>query len=188
VLAAAEIIEKITSGKAIPAPKETNVRTFAIKSVITIVLEKRIAINTGLQGTTIDPKKNPKKNADFRGFFDIGARNFGKYFPRSMLKISIRLAIPKITNAIGEMIPTTLFSDSCRIVMNISPSKNMKVITPTATNNPNKKIVFLELFPEKAFDKKARNPGYSGRTHAAVKGVNNPRTKAVANSAKKSII
>jgi len=80
-----------------------------------------------------------------------------------------------------------LVKDFCKIVVKTNPSKIINIIIPVRIVKPNKKKVFLLSFPENLFDKKARNPGYMGRTHTAVRGVNNPRMKEVAKLVSKDI-
>jgi len=72
VLAVEERPANTRRGNAIPNPKKANVNTLMIKSVTSNVLVKSAAINKGLHGTTIAPKKNPKRNALRYGFFASG--------------------------------------------------------------------------------------------------------------------
>lgn len=141
-------------------------------------LAKNAVIKAGLHGRTIAPKKKPKINALFRGFlFPVWIFVLGRNLEKSNSNIRAKLIKPKIAKAIGETIPITLVNDFCKSVVKINPNKIIKIIIPDKIVKPNKKNVFLLSFPENLFDKKAKNPGYNGRTQTAVKGVNNPRTK-----------
>ena len=102
------------NGNPIPTPKNRNRKIFCTKSTVDTALANRMAINPGLHGTTIAPKKNPYKNALTQGFLVMGARPFGRNLQISIstpvtndrmpVTISIRLMISKTAKAIGEMI------------------------------------------------------------------------------------
>ena len=51
--------ENASKGKPIPNPKNKKFRIFEIKLELSTVFVKRAAMNSGLHGTTIAPKKNP---------------------------------------------------------------------------------------------------------------------------------
>ena len=55
----AETIENRINGKPIPSPKNKKLSMLSVKLVIKAVLAKNAAINAGLQGITMAPKKNP---------------------------------------------------------------------------------------------------------------------------------
>ncbi len=69
--AAVETAAKTNKGNPIPMPKNRNRSMFSRKAVET-VLVKRAAIKRGLQGTTIAPKKKPKRKALAQGFLETG--------------------------------------------------------------------------------------------------------------------
>ena len=143
MLAAVETSENANKGKAIPIPKDRKFITLPMKPTVDIVLAKRAAINKGLQGTTIAPKKKPYIKATSKGFLAAGVWICGRNLPISILNISIKLMIISMPNAIGDTIPITLVKDTCRNVVNINPSSTMNKITPEVTINPKKAIVFL---------------------------------------------
>jgi hypothetical protein len=150
VLLAVEISEKASSGNPIPIPKNTKLRMFSRKLVVETVLVKRTAINAGLQGTTIAPKKKPNKNALNQGFLvPVGAWTLGRNLPMSILNINRRLINSRMPKAIGDTTPTTLVRDTCKNVVNTSPSRDMDKITPEVITTPNKAIVCLPAsFPD----------------------------------------
>lgn len=144
-----------------------------------IVFVKSAAMNNGLHGMTIAPKKNPNRSALKKGFLTAGVWNFGRNLPMSILKISSILIIASIVNAIGDTIPITLFRESCKNVVNINPSKNINKITPKVMIIPNKAKDFFDSSPVSLLDKYAKKAGYNGRTQTAVRGVSNPRINDV---------
>ena len=156
-VAAEEAPASTSKGKPMPIPKNKKRNTFSTKSTVATALAKRMAINPGLHGTTIAPKKKPYKKAVTQGFLAMGARPFGRNLQMSAsiletsdripVMISIRLIISSMPKAIGETIWTTLVNDTCRTVVNTNPSKNMNKITPEVITTPNKKIVFLPTSP-----------------------------------------
>ena len=160
-LDAAERNESASNGVPIPNPKDRKLSIFAKALVVIATLAKNAAINAGLQGITIAPKNNPKRNALSIGFFVVGVFALGRYFPISISKINKRLINPKITNAIGEITPMTLVKDNWKNVVKINPIDNMKTITPKVTNTPSIGIApFLDLsFAENLLERNARNPG-----------------------------
>ena len=56
------------NGKPTPTPKNRNRKIFCTKSRVDTALANKMAINPGLHGTTIAPKKNPYRNALTQGF------------------------------------------------------------------------------------------------------------------------
>ena len=72
--------------------------------------------------------------------------------------------------------------------MKIRPKSNIKIITPKTTIAPNKAYDFLFTSPENLVERKAKNPGYKGKTQTAVKGVRRPKKKEVTISRKRTII
>lgn len=178
-LEAVETSEKMRSGNAIPTPKNKKRRRFPKKSIVDTVLVKRTAMNKGLQGITIAPKKKPNKNALIIGFLTTGARVFGRNLPMSISNISNKLTIISMPNAIGEIISITLVREIFKIVVKISPNNVMNRTTPKLTISPNNAIVFLPYsVPDNWFDRYTRKPGYKGKTQAAVNGVSRPNTNA----------
>ena len=123
------------------------------------LLAKNAAINAGLQGITMAPKKNPNKNAFVIGFLAPGVFILGINLLKSKLKIKNMLMIPKIPNAMGEIIEITFVRDSWRIVVNIRPRAIIKARTPATTNRPNKIIAFLFSSPDSLFERKERKAG-----------------------------
>ena len=77
-VAAEEIPANTSNGKPTPTPKNRNRKIFCAKSTVDTALVNKIAINPGLHGTTIAPKKNPYRNALIHGFLTRGARPFGR--------------------------------------------------------------------------------------------------------------
>ncbi len=134
-----------------PMPKNKKRAIFTAKSMPVAVVVKRTAINAGLHGTTIAPKKNPYMKALAQGFLTMGARPFGRNLPRSMstlktndkrlVTISRRLMMSNMPKAIGEAICMMLVKDTSRMVVNIRPIKNIKMIMPAVIISPNKKMV-----------------------------------------------
>ena len=63
-----------------PMPKSMKFSIFEIKSIFerATVFVKKAAIIPGLQGRTMAPKKNPKRNACGKGFCVSGTRILGK--------------------------------------------------------------------------------------------------------------
>jgi len=146
VLQFEEINESNNNGKDRPIPNERKLIILAKALVIKADFANKAAINAGLHGTTIAPKKNPYTKALASGFFIKGICAFGINLPMSMSKIRNKLIIAKILNAIGETIPITVVNDICKKVVNTRPSRSINKITPEATNNPNVKIgIFLFL-------------------------------------------
>lgn len=146
MLAADEIIANKSNGAAMPMPKNKKLRVFKIKSIIASVLANNAAMNAGLHGTTIAPKKKPYKNAVNKGLFVAGAAICGKYLPKSISNINNKLITANIPNAIGETMPITVVKDFCSIVVNISPSRNMNNITPAVTISP-RRAIDIFFFP-----------------------------------------
>ncbi len=178
-LFAAEIIEKINSGAAIPIPKMIKLNRLAIKLMVDVLIAKSITKEAGLQGSTIAPKKNPKINELKKGFLVTGAWIFGKSFPKSTLNINKILINARIPNAIGEIIPIAFVKDSCKSFVKIKPNKNIEEIIPNVTISPNPIIVFLDSLPDNWPARYAKYPGYNGRTQTAAIGANNPATKEI---------
>ncbi len=56
------------NGKPTPIPKNRNRKIFCAKSTVDTALANKMALNPGLHGTTIAPKKNPYRNALTQGF------------------------------------------------------------------------------------------------------------------------
>ncbi len=109
------------------------------------VLANKAAINKGLQGITIAPKKKPNKNPFNNGCLLVGVFGFGMNLETSKLNIKNKLIIPKIPKAIGEIIPITFVNETSNIVVKINPKINIKTITPAVITNPSNVSVF---FPE----------------------------------------
>ena len=99
--------EKTRRGKAIPVPKKRKLTIFSKKVTVDKVLTKRAAINNGLQGITIAPKKKPNMKELKRGFLVIGILTLGINSPKSILNIKRRLIMVSIPKAIGETTPIT---------------------------------------------------------------------------------
>jgi len=99
----------------------------------------------------------------------------------SKLNISNKLTKASIPKAIGEIIPTAFVNDSCNNVVNTSPKTIIETITPDVVINPNNmNAFFISLISEpfdSLLDKKARKPGYKGKTQTAASGANNPAKK-----------
>jgi hypothetical protein len=157
---ALDISAKTSKGAAIPKPKDTKLSMFIKKFPPAIVFVNKAAINKGLHGITIAPKKKPNTNALKIGFFKTGDLNFGINLPMSILNINAILINPKIKKAIGETIPITFVRDTSRIVVKTRPNKNMKEITPMEISKP-KKIGNLRFCSssESLLDKYDKNPG-----------------------------
>jgi len=169
-------------------PNERKLAILVTKLSNNKALAKKAAIKAGLQGITMAPKKKPKPNALFKGFLLIGAFILGKNLEKSTLNIRNKLIIPNIAKAIGETIAITLVKDCCNKVVKIRPKSNMKIMTPKTTIAPNKAYDFLLSFPENPLARKAKNPGYKGKTQTAVNGVRRPKTKEVIISRKRAIV
>jgi len=151
-LEACDIREKTKSGKPIPIPKNMNVIKLLTKSIEITLLAKSAAMNNGLQGTTIAPKKKPYTKAPINGFLTVGVSILGKNLPTSISKISNKLIIISIPKAIGETIPITWVKEISRSVVNIKPSININRTTPNVIITPNKASVFLsDSLPESWF-------------------------------------
>lgn len=142
-VAAEEIAAKTNRGKPIPMPKNRKRSTFSRKPVADMALVKRAAINSGLQGTTMAPKKKPNKKALAQGFLAIGVRALGRNLPTSTLKISKRLMTSNIPKAMGDTMPIILVNDTSRMVVKINPSSSINRMTPEVMTSPNKVIVAL---------------------------------------------
>lgn len=184
-----ETMLKTSNGKLSPNPKARKLKILEKKLSNRKALAKKAVINAGLHGITIAPKKKPNMNALFIGLlFSVLIFDLGINLEKSKSNIKAKLISPKIKKAIGEIIPITLVRDFCRSVVKINPNKIIKIIIPVKIVNPNNKKVFLLSFPENLFDKKAKNPGYKGRTQTAVSGVNKPRIKEGAISASRAIL
>lgn len=123
-------------------------------------------------------------NALINGLLDLGILARGKNLPASTSKINMILIINKITKAIGEIIPMTFVKEISRKVVNTSPRRSMKKITPEVIIKPNRtgSLLFVS-FPDNWLDRYTKKPGYRGKTHNAVKGVNNPSMNEVERSA-----
>lgn len=143
----AEIIENNNRGRAIPIPKNTKFNRLVVKPIVEVLIANRTIRDAGLHGRTMAPKKNPKTNEVKIGFFVIGALTFGKNLEKSKLNIKKILTIAKIPNAMGEIIPITFVSETCRNWVKIKPIKNIEVITPRATIRPRKINDFLASLP-----------------------------------------
>lgn len=188
-LLVAEMAEKINSGKPIPMPKARKFRIFRKKFMLDMVFVNSTAMNSGLHGTTMAPKKKPYMNARRRGFPATGTRALGRYLPTSTSNINSKLMTINIINATGETIPITLVSDASRKVVNTNPSRNMNNITPDAIIRPNLTSNFLSgSLPGNWVERYAKKPGYRGNTQRAVIGVSNPRINDVERSARKLTI
>lgn len=180
---------KVNNGNPIPNPNDRKLSMLEMKSPNKNARAKNVAINAGLHGIKIAPKKKPKMKALFRGLlFVVWIFSFGINLDKSTLNIRAKLINPRIANAIGEITAITFVRDFCKIVVKINPNKIIKMIIPADIVNPNRKKVFLLSFPENLFDKKTRNPGYKGRTQTAVKGVNKPKINELKTSTVKDIL
>jgi hypothetical protein len=104
--------EKIRSGNPIPKPNEMKVTRFSKKPIVDNVVVKSAAINNGLHGITIAPKKNPKRRALNLGSFEIGVLILGSISPMFMFRINIMLITRSKLKAMGEITPITLVSDT----------------------------------------------------------------------------
>jgi len=169
-------------------PKERKLSILEAKFSINNALARKAAIKPGLHGITMAPKKKPNPNALFQGFLLVFTLTFGKNLPKSKSNIKNILIIPNMAKAIGETIAITLVKDCCKRVVKISPKSNIKIMTPETTIAPNKAYDFLFTSPENLVERKAKNPGYKGKTQTAVKGVRRPNTKEVIMSKKRAIV
>lgn len=149
-----------------------------MKSVVDVLIANKTISDAGLQGRTIAPKKIPNKNELISGFFKIGEEIFGIKFEKLKLKIRNKLTIPKIPNAIGEIIDIAFVKEASRIFVKINPTMKREVITPSVTNSPSLRKEYLLLGPI-CPARYAKNPGYSGRTQTAPRGTNNPAKKEI---------
>ena len=148
-VAVVEIAAKTNKGKPMPMPKNKNCRIFSRKPMADAVRVKRTAINNGLHGTTIAPKKKPNVKALTQGFLARGVRALGRNLPTSTLKINSRLMMSNMPKAMGETMPMTLVSDTSKMVVNTIPSKIIKIITPAVITSPNRTMVSLPVsFPD----------------------------------------
>ncbi len=180
---------KANSGAPSPNPNAIKLNMLEIKSPNKKALAKNAAIKAGLHGITIAPKKKPKTNALFNGFLlPVWMFALGINLEKLRSNIKARLIKPRMANATGEIMLMTLVRDFCRRVVNTNPSKTIKIIIPVKIVKPKRKKVLLLSFPENLFDKKAKNPGYNGKTQTAVKGVNKPKIKELAISKSKDIL
>lgn len=156
-VAAEEAPASTSKGKPTPTPKNKKRETFCAKSTVDTVLANRMAMNPGLQGTTIAPKKKPYRKADVHGFLVKGARPFGRNVQMSTsilvvndkipVTISARLIMSRMPNAIGETICTTLVNEISKIVVNTNPIRNINKMTPEVIITPNRKMVFRLVAP-----------------------------------------
>ena len=137
-----------SKGRDIPTPKNTKLSKFVKKSTVEVLIANKIISDAGLHGKTIAPKKKPKINELRKGFLVIGAFILGKNLPKSKLNIKDKLTTAKIPKAIGEIIPIALVSEAWRNFVKINPNKNIEDITPKATINPKKIIVFFDSFSD----------------------------------------
>jgi hypothetical protein len=84
-----------------------------MKSIVVTPIVNKAAINAGLQGITIAPKKNPKTKALRKGLLRIGALTFfGIILLKSKSRIRKMLMIDRIPNAIGEITPITFVNEA----------------------------------------------------------------------------
>ena len=134
----ADKIENASKGNPKPIPKAKKLIMLDVKLLNNNALAKKAAINAGLHGITIAPKKNPKIKALSSGFFAVFTFAFGKNLEKSRLNIKNKLIIPSIANAIGETMPMTFVNDSCKRVVNIKPRRVINITTPKTTIKPNK--------------------------------------------------
>ncbi len=132
-----------------PIPNIMKRRTFSTNPMVDIVLVNSTAINGGLHGTTIAPKKNPKTKALSKGLVPRGASVLGRYLPTSISTINSMLIIINIPKAMGDTISITLVKATCRMVVKINPSSSMKTTIPAVMISPNIAMVFLfASFPD----------------------------------------
>ena len=110
-------------------------------------------MKAGLQGITIAPKKKPKRKAFNSGLFEVGTFILGKNLLKSILKINNNPMMASIKNAIGDITPITLVNETCKMVVNIKPNKNINKITPEKISKPNPNICFLVAFTDILLDK-----------------------------------
>lgn len=179
MLHCAEINANKSKGRDIPTPKNTKLNKFVTKSRVDVLIANRTMSDAGLHGRTIAPKKKPKINELRKGFLVIGAFIWGKSREKSKSKIKNKLTTAKIPKAIGEIIPIALVNEAWRNFVKINPNKNIENITPEATINPKRIIVFFDSFSDTWFDKYARNAGYNGKTQTAASGANKPARKDI---------
>ncbi len=139
------ISERTINGKLNPIPKKRKLRTFEAKPIIVSALVNKAAMKSGLQGITIAPKKNPKRNALRKGFLEVGALICGNNVTTSIFRIKSMLKAPRRINAIGEIIPITFVRDDSRKVVKIKPIRDMKEITPALITSPRKRGNFLSF-------------------------------------------
>jgi len=144
----ADIIEKASSGRAIPIPKKIKLKRLAVKDIVDVLTANKTIRDAGLQGKTIAPKKNPKMKDVDNGFLVIGALILGNNLLKSKLNIKNKLTTAKIPKAIGEIIPMALVREACKNFVNIKPKRNIEEITPRVTINPRRIKVFFDSFPE----------------------------------------
>ena len=153
MLEAEDITENNNIGKDMPIPNAIKFSILTKNSITANALAKRAAINDGLHGITIAPKKNPNTNIPNREFLTFGVLTFGKYLPTSIFNINNMLIINNIKNAIGDIIPIIFVKDTCKNVVNINPNKNINVIMPRVIINPdiisNPLLNFLEILLER---------------------------------------
>jgi hypothetical protein len=140
-LAVVEMSAKAMSGKASPTPKKRNFVILPRKSALRRERVNIVAMNKGLHGITIAPKKKPFINPLARGFLTIGTRILGRSFPTSIFTRSSKLITINIPKAIGDTTSITLVSDTCRTVVNKRPSSNINRITPEVIIRPNRAMV-----------------------------------------------
>ncbi|MDA0524296.1 hypothetical protein J2750_002228 [Methanococcoides alaskense] len=175
-----DIAEKTSNGKLNPIPKAMKFRKFSRKPVLVRDLANRAAMNAGLHGTTMAPKKNPYKKAVMIGLLLFEMLVLGKNLPISKSSINNILMMNSMPNAIGEIIPMTFVSETCNIVVNNIPRSAIKRITPALIISP-KMIGSFSFFsfPDIWLERYARNAGYNGKTQTAVSGVSNPSVKEI---------
>jgi len=140
VLQFVDIAENTKRGNANPIPNERKLRIFATALVINADFANKAAINAGLHGTTIAPRKKPYTKALASGFLVSGTFTFGANLPISISNIKIKLIIARTPNAIGDTTPITVVNDICKKVVNTRPRRSINKMTPEATNNPNVKM------------------------------------------------
>lgn len=149
LLFAAEIIEKINKGNAIPIPKNTKFNRLFMKLIVEVLIENKTINGAGLHGSIMAPKKKPNMNELSKGFLVIGALTFfGINLVKSKLKINNILTKAKMLNAIGEIIPIALVKDSCNSLVKIKPTSNIDTIIPNVTIIPKIIKFFFDSFPD----------------------------------------
>jgi hypothetical protein len=148
-VAVAERAARTKRGKPMPIPKNRKRSIFSKNPAVDIVLEKRAAINKGLQGTTMAPKKKPKKKALNQGFLVMGACALGSSLPTSTLNTSSKLMTSRIPKAIGDTMLITLVNDTWSTVVKINPRMTINRMTPVVMIMPKKIMVVRPgSFPE----------------------------------------